>query len=448
MAEHPILPYQRLLAVAIVALWLLLVVPGLTSRQTPMFDEIFHARAGAELATGRRPTELSHPPLLKDVTAFALLASGTAFDPTTRAWRSNEREGYPLDAVWWWRFPSVLAGAAALVTLGLLARALLGPGPAPLVAMGLLALDGCFFVHARVAMTNVWEVWFVLLAAVGAWKAAGEESGHDGWLALSGAACGLAIASRWSALAYWVICGAWLAWRLRETPRRWLPLVAAFSVAPALVYAAAYAPLVAIEPLPGAADLLSPAAWQVAFADAQLKIFEFHAYLHERHVDQSAWWTWPFMGHPVWYAFAWDAALVQVVWAIGNAVIWWTSLPALLAAAAAGRRQPALAFVAILGLGPWIAWGLQPRSMTFMHYFLPAIPFACIALAATAQAWWRGRALASGPAPFEPLAARAICVAFGLLAVAWMGYYWPLLTYTPIAKADALQRVWFGAAWL
>jgi dolichyl-phosphate-mannose--protein O-mannosyl transferase len=216
-------------------------------------------------------------------------------------------------------------------------------------------------------------------------------------------------------------------------------------VAPAVVYAASYAPLVAVEPGLG---LFSWAGWRVAFVDAQLRIYEFHANLREIHADQSAWWTWPLMVRPTWYAFAWDPGHVRVVWAIGNAVIWWASLPALLATAAAGRTKPAYAFVALLGLGPWLAWGLQPRTLTFMQYYLPAIPFACLALAAIGQAAWRGRSLAGGTATLEPVAARVAGLTYVAAACAWFAFYYPMLTYTPLTRDQAASRIWFERAWL
>ncbi len=429
-------------ALGLAAVFLALVLFRLDAPAGALFDEVFHAKAGMELAAGQPPSEWTHPPLVKDVIAAVIRLTGAPLDLVAHRPASGAQATLPAGLVFAWRLPSALMGALAVGLLYALARALLGSTAAAAAAAGLLALDGCFFVHARVAQTNVYEVAFVLAAALGAWQAVATRK--DRWLVLAGLAVGGSLACRWSGAAPALILGAWTAWHWRAEPGRLVRLAAAWIILPLFVYVGSYVPMV----LQGG-ELSDPDRWRLAFVEAQFRMYAYHAQLAEAHPYQSAWWSWPFMLRPVWYGFWISAPTVVAVWAIGNAAIWWASAPALLMAAAAGwkgRRE--LGFVALLGLGSWLAWAAQPRSLTFMHYYLTAIPFACVALVAIGRAWWRGEGLSGGPAPLAPAAARAVVGAFALAAVVWFAFYYPVLTGWPIPEAALKARVWFGPAWL
>jgi dolichyl-phosphate-mannose--protein O-mannosyl transferase len=431
-------PWRRdaAIAAALMLAFFLLAMARLGEPAVAVFDEIFHARAGFELAAGRAPSERTHPPLVKDAIALAVNATGAGFDPATASWEAGKQGPYPPGAPWAWRLPSVVAGTAAVGLMFALARALIGSTAVATAAAALLALDGCFFVHARVAQTNVYEVAFLLAAALGAWQT--TRTRDDRWLALAGGAIGLAVACRWSSLAGWALLGGWLAWALRHDPRGLLRLAAAWTVLPAVVYAGSYVPLVAAS-----GSLTDPGSWRRIFVDAQPEMYRYHALLAEAHPYQSPWWSWPLMARPVWYAFWIKAPVVQGVWAIGNAAIWWASVPALVGAAWAGwKGDRALGLLAVLGLGSWLAWAVQPRALTFMHYYLATIPFACVALAAYGMRWWHGGG------PFDRPAARLVVAAFGLAVVAWFVAYYPLLSGLPTTEDVLMRRVWFGAAWL
>ena len=429
-------------AAALAIAFLALALFRLEAPAGALFDEIFHARSGMQLAAGHMPSELTHPPLVKDFIAASIRLTGVPIDAEAHRPISGGPLNLPGEVVRAWRLPSVVAGALAVGLVYLLALALLGCRWQAGAAAALLALDGCFFVHARLAQTNVFEVAFVLAAALGAWQAA--ATGKDRWLVLAGLAVGGAMACRWSSASSILVLGAWLAWRWRDEPGRLVRLAAAWTVLPLAVYAAAYAPLVAAE-----GSLVSPARWWVVLVESQFLMYSFHAGIAEVHAYQSPWWSWPLMMKPVWYGFWIKSPTVTGVWAIGNAAVWWASVPALAAAAHAGRKgQAGLGFVALLGFGAWLAWAVQPRSLTFMHYYLTTIPFACIALAGIGGAWWRGVGVAGGPAALEGAAARVVVCGFAVAAVAWFAFYYPLLSAWPVSETVLKTHVWFGDAWL
>lgn len=407
-----------------------------------VFDEQHHAWAALEMLEGRAYSDMTHPPLPRAVMA-ASLTLGNAAVPTAGRKYMDGMSAYPAASTWWWRLPSLLMAGVALAALYALGLALGLPWPAALLATALLALDGCFFVHARLAMTNVWEIAFQLLAAGAAWRAA-EAEGRKPWILASAVAAGLAVACRWTSLPVIGLLGMWLAWRLRRDWGRLHLVVLAFGLGMPLTYLATWAPLVALGPLPGAADLLSPSAWW-EWAIAR------HSGMVGGHLAANAillpgiapWWSWPLVNEPMWY---WQQTepdgRFRAVWAIGNPVIWWASVPALAWAAREGwRGRPEAGLVALLGLGAWLAWAVNPRSHTYMHYYLPTIPYACLAIALAAHVAWTGARRRDDPG-------RAAVALYVLAAGTWFGWFLPLLASLPVPMSFVLRHIWLGEAWL
>jgi dolichyl-phosphate-mannose--protein O-mannosyl transferase len=429
------------LALVVAACFLALAAPRLAEPPVPVFDEVFHARSGTLLARGLPPSEVSHPPLLKDLVAVSTRLLAPAFEPRGHRWEPGAGASYPREAVVAWRLPSLLAGAWAVGVAYALGRSL-GGRAVGLAAACLLAADGCFWVHARLAQTNALEAASVLTAVSCAWRFG--SGGRLPWLFAAGGAIGLALATRWSALAPWLAMGAWLGWRACGERRALVHLAAAWLALPFMVYLGSWLPVLATHHPDG---LLG---WGTALVEAQAAAWGYHARLAEVHAYQSAWWSWPLMARPVWYHFSWHGGQVTAVWAIGNAVLWWVSVPALLAALRAGiRGATGLGLVGAVGLVAWLAWAAAPRSLTFMHYYLTTVPLAAVAIAAIGAAWWQGRGLVGhGPPPLGPAVARFVVVAGAVAAVAWRVWYHPVLAAVPITRAELLQRVWFGPAWL
>ena len=86
-----------------------------------------------------------------------------------------------------------------------------------------------------------------------------------------------------------------------------------------------------------------------------------------------------------------------------------------------------LGLLATMGLGLWLFWALQPRSLTFMHYMFTSIPFVAIALAAWLWSLWQAPdATTEEPPLMSTTARRSFVVGYLGLAVAWFGFYYPL----------------------
>ena len=180
-------------------------------------------------------------------------------------------------------------------------------------------------------------------------------------------------------------------------------------------------------------------AWTLGIKPGMLQhnMWSYHAGIKDTHPYSSKWYTWPIMYRPVWYYFDTDAqGMTRGVWAIGNGIVWWLSVPAMAAAAWLGARErnKALGLVALLGLGQWLMWGVEPRPLVFMHYYFESIPYACLALAFLGwRLWERGGQWG-----------RAIVGVLAFLAVVWAIFFYPLLSAYPISSDFYQRHMWTG----
>lgn len=437
---EPIARADLFLALGIALAFALAAATRLADPAEAVFDECYHARTAMQIVLGQEGMEWTHPPLAKLCMAAALRLSGAVFDP---------REGVfdpagPFDprAVVAWRAPGVLFATLALLLQYALARAVSGRRAAAAAATALLALDGVFFVQARTAMLNAYTVCFVLAAALAAWQICRTDRAR--WRVALGLALGAAAATRWSALAAFLLLGAFVAghdllrvlraarpWR--DAARRAALLALSLVVLPALVYAASFVP----ELRQAAPD--DPWVW---FRDRQVSMWEYHTRLSEGHPYASPWWSWPLLVRPVWYFYErMPTGALRGIFCVGNGPLWWALPPALVAAGicALRERRGGLGLVALAGLGLWLVWGVQPRNLVFTHYLLESVPFAAIALGTLGERMWRedGDSLS-----------RRLAIGFALLALLWALFYYPLLSALPLSPGAFSLRVWLGDGWV
>src|SRR5215203_3159341 len=158
------------------------------------------------------------------------------------------------------------------------------------------------------------------------------------------------------------------------------------------------------------------------------------------HTWGSPWWSWPIMLRPIRFFYVANAeGLLQVVLAIGNPLIWWSSTLAVLvsifdiARNAVARElsadDPIIPIVLgyVFLLAPWVAGTRIP----YIYNYLPIYPFAILALVYwLCKIWSRLR--------WGPWAV----VAFTACAVALTVFFLPLVLAIPISEDDLMRRVW------
>ena len=500
LEKEPIVRLDYLLAATLSMAFLCVALWRLGFPQRAVFDECYHSRTGMQYLLGQNPMEWTHPPLAKLVIAGGLKLFGGNFNPVEGIYKPDM--GFSHEAALGWRFGSAVFGALSLFLLYFLARRITGNRLAALLAVEMLALDGVFFVQSRIAMTNIFTVCFILLAALAAWNY--RDSGKLRWMLLLGLALGLAVATRWTTLYAVGLIALWLLAhdlpRATKSPkvlalaglgvsllgllfmkasqfykadtgfpdkqRLILDSLGQWALGAVVVYLLAYGVLQLLDrknkllALPGwylLVFIVMPLAlYGLAYRPYMLqghdlyKVFteqkvmwDYHAGMKETHPYSSPWWSWPLVLRPTWYEYSVASptdARISGILCIGNVFVWWASIPALGMAAwrAQKEKHAGLGFVALLGLGLWLAWALQPRPLVFLHYFFEALPFACIALGYFGAKLWTSRDDDS----------RSIAAGYGALILFWFGFFYPILSALPVPQFYLQMHLWLGKLWI
>ncbi|MCC7440983.1 MAG: phospholipid carrier-dependent glycosyltransferase [Bdellovibrionales bacterium] len=344
------------------------------------FDEFHHVPEATDLLVGKVERPLVQPPLARYVTAL-----GIAVD-------ANRPFG--------WRWTSGIFGALTLVGLYFWALGLFQSQATALWAVILAAVNQALYVQARIAMPDIvlcaLLVWALALYTA-FWSPGLSRRKARRLLLASGILFGLAMSTKWSAAAPWLTClglfaavrllqrwearfGADLAWRERVPGHRdwyspslwsnlkdrvfWLHL----GLLPLLVYLAAFAPLLLASSTIGVQDL-----WSL-----QGDIARSHLQPKAGHPYASAWYEWPLMLKPIWYAFDKEGsgkAWVRGVVLLGNPFVLWGGLLSIGFSIWSWVKHRSLAgFLLTAFFGSlWLSWALIPARGSFFYHYIPAM---------------------------------------------------------------------------
>ncbi|MFN3285657.1 MAG: phospholipid carrier-dependent glycosyltransferase [bacterium] len=353
-----------------------------------VFDEIYYARTAHEYLTGQPIYEWTHPPLSKLLVAVGIRVAG--FE------------------AWGWRLVPAVFGTLlvpALYAFGTLAT---GRPSAGLAVAALGALDSIWVVESRIAKPEVFLTTFSVLAYALGWAAV--RTGRWGYLAAAGAAAGAACATKWTGLASLAALGFLVALAWRSLGRRWpgWAVAASLLAVPLVVYAASYVPHLARGE--GLTDLVR----------LHVNMYRYHATLQATHPYASPWWSWPLLLRPMWYYYEASGGWMKGILAVGNPVIWWAVLPAVVAASRQVRSSPALAFAAVGFAVSYLPYAFVGRLL-FVYHFTPVLPFGYLALATALE-------------PARGMRARWIRAYWTVAALVFL-YQLPVLTAYPVPAA-------------
>ncbi len=376
--KSPSVPVLSTAGSAIIAVVLFLaahlaLLVGVTTPDKFYFDEVHYVPAARQML---EPAPLApqlnpmHPPLAKQLIALSILGFGDT----------------PLG----WRYPGVLFGSLAIVAMYLCGLALFA-AQGPAVAAALLAFfNQMVFVQSRIAMLDIFALTFGLFA-IASFLHGFRKRRPQLWFALTGLACGLAAACKWSGLFVLGTCIVIIAairlmqgWRTVFAdgneddwyqPDSWpdfrtTHFIACFVLIPGLVY---LAPFVVLH------------GWSLSgLVEAQRRIFGDNTTTAiAGHTYMSAWPSWPFLVRPVWFLFdKIDEDRIAAIVMLGNPLVLWPALPALAVCLRdwiVTRRADAFLILSFYA-GPYLAWALLPRTLGFLYYYLPAATFASLAL--------------------------------------------------------------------
>jgi len=246
------------------------------------------------------------------------------------------------------------------------------------------------------------------------------------------------------------------AWVKPLVPARYLPesylpftipgfgLVLAFLVVPALVYTISYAGWFAHFGW----DLGEWARMQGAIADYHEGLRTpdptsgepVHAYLSEA-------WQWLLMWRPTFYYGTYVEDTRRVIYAQGNAAIFWGSLLAIPYVTYLWwrRRDWRAGFLIVAIAAQYLPWLLIPRPQ-FFFYATPIAPFLVLVDVYAIRRLWEIRLTSLSAAgggskvvrPYTP-----VVVGFVVIAVALFVWFWPVHTGATVTTAEFLRRAWF-----
>lgn len=372
------------------------------------FDEIYHARTAWEFLHAESPYETSHPPLGKVLMSWGIAIFGmTPFG---------------------WRFAGAIAGVLMLAAIYLICKQLTKDTRISIFASCLLALDCMHLTQTQIATIDSFPVLFILFAYFfmlrflqSDWRS--EKRSHVLFdLGCSGLFMGLSIASKWIG----VYAGAGLAvlffWHgfriimleyrehraldLLEPGKKispnstvWLVFLKIcfwcllfFVLVPGMIYSVSYVPYFASRHFNSLKDYFS-ALWT-----SQQSMLSYHSTpgLGMDHPFYSPWYEWPIIGKPMFYAaksYIFNDELSYSIFCIGNPVIWWLAIPAVIIAVwlwirnrtelldapekplpVSSALDTSLVFLLIGFLAQYLPWTLVPRGTYIYHYFA-SVPF-------------------------------------------------------------------------
>ena len=385
----------------------------LTTPHQLVFDEVHYIPAARMLAELAGPTNIEHPLLGKALIALGMLVFGDG----------------PLG----WRFFSSVASSAVVV--GVFAILWLGFKRLRTATIGslLVLLNFTVFIQARIAMLDGFMAAFVVAAlATMIWAMRGTpRQVRRRWLAAS-VLLGLAVATKWTAAPY--VAFAAIAFLLLRRGRadRWAGLspvaaMAMLGIVSIATYFATFAPAFFYRTDPLTLARLIP--FQLEMYHRQTQVLPPHTY-------QSAWWTWPLDLRPIWYLYEPADGAQRGILLLGNPVIMWGGLVAVLACLWAWARDRNVALGAIAGL--WIAsvamWAVVPKSLGFYYYYyLSSI--------------WLPIAIAAAFAHFSPPRLRYADEAFLTLAAAAFVHFYPIIAATALSGPGAFRDWMWLSSW-
>ncbi|UZK65997.1 glycosyltransferase family 39 protein [Sphingomonas sp. M1-B02] len=394
-----------------------------------MFDEVHYVPAANALLGLEGPRNIEHPLVGKALIGAGILLFG--------------------DNPFGWRAFTTVAGTATVLGAFAFLWLLLGAMRPALIGAILVALNQTLYVQARTAMLDVFLGAFLLWALVlMLWAMRGTRPQVlRRWIGGS-VLLGLAVGTKWAAIPYVALAGlAFLVIRLRDAriarrPIAWalagrdqphwpglatIPGLLLLGIVSILVYFATFAPafFYASDPLP----LARLIPFQAQMYALQTQILPAHNY-------QSDWWSWPLMLRPIWYFYEPDLGAQRGVLLIGNPVIMWGGLLAVLACYWAWFRTRAARplAVALLWTASLAIYAVIPKSLGFYYYYHLSGIFLCLAVAVAFHHFDAGKARGR-----EEWFAFAALIAFV--------YFFPILSAAPLADPQDFNHWMWLDSW-
>ena len=354
---------RQILPISIITIFSLIIrIWHLNLPKGYIFDEIYYAKNansliehGVELNEQGEADFIVHPPLGKWLIGIGIKIFG------------NNEFG--------WRIIPALVGTACVILIYLIAQRLFNSIFLSSTAALLMALDGLALVMSRVALLDIFLMFFILLCCYFILT-------NNLWL--SGVAIGLAGASKWSGFFLIPLIIAltinWKNLQLSSLLRR----LVQFIFIPIGVYFITWSGWILNSNGWGrqSGGNLFTSLWKY-----HIEILNFHRDLSEKHAYNANPWSWLVLGRPTsfYYESPSDcgaASCAQEILAIGTPVLWWAGVFAI--AVTAGlfivSKDRIAAFILAGIAGTYLPWFLIQGRTMFYFYAISILPFLILAL--------------------------------------------------------------------
>ncbi len=392
-----------------------------TVRDQPYFDEIYFVRAAQEYLGMREPThEWTHPPLGKLIEAAGIAAF--SFSP------------------FGWRLIGVLFAALMIPVIYFAGLKMYRSKFAAAASAYLLATDFMHFTMGRLGTVDTFLVFFSVVSLVFFW------ANFEGMMAGRGPSPrNIFLGVIFASLAISV---------------KWTSAFAVFGQVALMVFASLYTPagrsaLVKVRSMikPLALTLVSFLAGGVVYLSTYLpylmightlsdvyslqwSMLDFHETLPPSHPFASVWATWPLILRPIRLTLDYlPNGLVSTISAMGNPLLWWLGLAAVIVATIKGiqERKPVLIFLVAVYLSQILPYAFVSRD-TFIYHYYPEVPVLALLVAGLLDEFWAER----GSRKYILIYLAAVGVAFAL--------YYPAISGLPVLPSYVqhlrLMRAW------
>ena len=327
-----------------------------------IFDEVYYAknansliRNGVELNAQGQAEFIVHPPLGKWLIGIGIKVFG------------NDEFG--------WRISAAIIGTLSVVLIYLITKELFKSVFLSNVAAALMALDGLALVMSRVALLDIFLMFFILLAFYFLIK-------NDLWL--SGVAIGLAAATKWSAIFIIPFFILLTLNSLQIEPVKWVKRAAQFIFMPALIYLISWSGWI----FTGSGwDRQSGSNVFTSLWKYHTAILDFHRNLVETHSYAANPWSWLILGRPTSFFYETPSGCgastcSQEILAIGTPILWWAGIFAIaLTFGFFVAHRDRISTLILAGIaGTYLPWFLIQGRTTFYFYAISILPFLILAL--------------------------------------------------------------------
>ena len=412
-------------ALGFAAFGLILRLWNLDSPKGKVFDEIYYAtnaesllQKGIEIDSKTGLAQfIVHPP-----TGKWLIASGI------KLFGYNE---------FGWRFAAAIVGSISIILMYFTAKKLVNNKLLSVFAAALISLDGLHLVHSRIALLDIFLLFFIQIAVL-----AFLHSKY--WI--SALSLGLACSVKWSglyvliALALYVLVldirrNRYLGsqFPIREMIRKSLFFrFLQFGIFPVVIYVASWF-----------SWFVTNTGWDRNYSSNPLfslwhyhsEILNFHTKLTEEHPYSANPWSWLIQGRPTSFFYetpksCGGASCSQEILALGTPILWWAATLALLVTIGywvSKRDWQAEILLVVIGASylPWFA--IQERTM-FSFYAVAFEPFLLLTVVY----------LLSKIVRYQ----RRIAIIFTAIVLVNFLYFLPIFLGLPITYNSWSDRMW------